>query len=218
MNDEDFVEQLEDRFESLDDFDEKVEFLNRVREKIHEISPFEEPVDCIRWVKQENVEGNNYNPNEVASREMELLHHSIKEDGYTQPIVTYQTDSERFEVVDGEHRTIIGKEKEDIRNRLNDYVPVTVIDKPEEERMGSTIRHNRARGTHQIRDMSNIVTELVDQGWSDEKICEELGMEMDEVLRLKQVSGLKKAFSGHEFSQSWTEFKDKMGDEDSTGQ
>jgi len=111
--------------------------------------------------------------------------------------------------VDGEHRTRIGKEKEDIRNRLNDYVPVTVIGKPEEERMGSTIRHNRARGTHQIRDMSNIVTELVDQNWSDERICEELGMEMDEVLRLKQVSGLKKAFSGHEFSQSWTEFKDK---------
>jgi len=210
VNDDEFIEQLENRFESLDDFDEKVEFLNKVREKIHEVSPFEEPVDCIQWVKQNQVEGNDYNPNEVASREMELLHHSIKQDGYTQPIVTYRTAPEQFEVVDGEHRTRIGKEKDDIRQRLNDYVPVTVIDKPEEERMGSTIRHNRARGTHQIRDMSNIVTELVDQGWSDEKICEELGMEMDEVLRLKQVSGLKKAFSGHEFSQSWTEFKEKQ--------
>lgn len=209
MQQDDLLNAIENRFASLDTFEERVAFLNRLRRMIHELSPFEEPIDCIQWVPQERIAFNDYNPNEVASPEMELLHHSIKKDGYTQPIVTYQTDGERYEVVDGEHRTIIGKEKDDIRERLNDYVPVTIIDKPEEERMGSTIRHNRARGTHQIRDMSKIVVELFDQGWSDERICDELGMELDEVLRLKQVSGLKKAFEGHEFSQSWTEFKDK---------
>jgi len=162
---------------------------------------------------QRAVEGNDYNPNEVATPEMELLHKSIKEDGYTQPIVTYETGPNQFEVVDGEHRTIVGKEYDDIRDRLHGHVPVTVIDKPEEQRMGSTIRHNRARGTHQIRDMSDIVVELFSRGWGDDRIMEELGMERDEVLRLKQASGLKKAFADHEFSQSWTEYEERHVDE-----
>jgi len=196
-------------FDDTDDLDEQVSALNALREKLHEVSPFSEPVEHIKWVSQDAVEGNDYNPNEVATPEMELLHKSIKEDGYTQPIVTYETEPGHFEVVDGEHRTIIGKEYDDVRERLHDHVPVTVIDKSEKHRMGSTIRHNRARGTHQIRDMSDIVVELFDQGWTDERIMEELGMERDEVLRLKQVSGLKKAFSDHEFSQSWTEYEDE---------
>jgi ParB-like chromosome segregation protein Spo0J len=199
-------------FENSDDIDEQVSALNALREKLHAVSPFEEPVENIKWVKQDEVEGNDYNPNQVATPEMELLHKSIKEDGYTQPIVTYETEPGRYEVVDGEHRSIIGKEYDDIRERLRDHVPVTVINKPKEKRMGSTIRHNRARGTHQIRDMSEIVVELFDQGWDDKRIMEELGMEKDEVLRLKQVSGLKKAFSDHEFSQSWTEYEERNGD------
>lgn len=207
MNKE-LLKQIKDKYESFDNFDNKVEFLNKIRRLIHEISPFDEPIDCIQWVKQSDINFNDYNPNEVASPEMNLLYLSIKKDGYTQPIVTFEKDNGKFEVVDGEHRTIIGKEKEDIKKRLHNYVPVTKIDKGEENRMSSTIRHNRARGTHQIRDMSNLVVELFDKGWSDEKICEELGMEIDEVLRLKQVSGLKKAFSNHEFSDSWKEYKD----------
>jgi ParB-like chromosome segregation protein Spo0J len=219
-SDSDVTEELliaavEEFFEDTDELDEQVSALNALREKLHDESPFSEPVEHIKWVPQEAVEGNDYNPNEVATPEMELLHKSIKEDGYTQPIVTYQTGPDQFEVVDGEHRTIIGKEFDDIRTRLHDHVPVTVIDKPEEQRMGSTIRHNRARGTHQIRDMSDIVVELFDRGWSDDRIMEELGMERDEVLRLKQVSGLKKAFSDHEFSQSWTEYEDEHVDESS---
>jgi len=214
MPDDDVVEQLEDWFDSMDGVEQRVKFLNRVRRKIHDLSPFDEPVDCVQWVKQQDVEGNDYNPNEVASPEMQLLHRSIKEDGYTQPVVTYEVDAGEFEVVDGFHRTLVGKEKDDIRERLNGYIPVTVIDKPRDERMSSTIRHNRARGTHQIRDMSKLVTELVEQGWSDDRICDELGMDLDEVIRLKQVSGLKKAFSGHEFSQSWTEFKERHSNED----
>lgn len=206
------LEAVEQYFDGSDDIDEQVSALNALREKLHDVSPFEEPVENIKWVKQDEVVGNDYNPNEVATPEMELLHKSIKEDGYTQPIVTYETGPGHYEVVDGEHRSIIGKEYDDIRERLHDHVPVTVINKPVEKRMGSTIRHNRARGTHQIRDMSEIVVELFDQGWDDERIMEELGMEKDEVLRLKQVSGLKKAFSDHEFSQSWTEYEDQHAD------
>ena len=207
------LDAVEEFFDETDDLDDQVSALNALREKLHDVSPFSEPVEHIKWINQDSLEGNDYNPNEVATPEMELLHKSIKEDGYTQPIVTYETEPGHFEVVDGEHRSIIGKEYDDIRERLHDHVPVTVIDKPEDKRMGSTIRHNRARGTHQIRDMSDIVVELFDQGWSDERIMEELGMERDEVLRLKQVSGLKKAFSDHEFSQSWTEYEDKHTDD-----
>ena len=209
LTEELLLEAVDEFFDGNDDVDEQVSALNALREKLHDVSPFNEPVEHIKWVPQEAVEGNDYNPNEVATPEMELLHKSIKEDGYTQPIVTYETDPGHFEIVDGEHRSIVGKEYDDIRDRLHDHVPVTVIDKPEEERMGSTIRHNRARGTHQIRDMSDIVVELFDRGWDDERIMEELGMERDEVLRLKQVSGLKKAFSDHEFSQSWTEYEER---------
>lgn len=207
-------ELIEARFEELDDVEEQVEFLNRARTKLHEVSPFDEPVDLVQWVEKGSVEGNDYNPNEVASPEMNLLHKSIKADGYTQPIVTYEVEDEEFEVVDGFHRNLVGKEREDIAERLQGYLPVTVIDKPRGERMSSTIRHNRARGTHQIRDMSNLVAELAEQGWGDERICDELGMELDEVIRLKQVSGLKEVFSGHEFSQSWTEYEDRHGGEE----
>jgi ParB-like chromosome segregation protein Spo0J len=207
------LEAVEEFFDESDNLDEQVSALNALRKTLHDVSPFSEPVENIKWVPQGDVEGNDYNPNEVARPEMKLLHTSIKEDGYTQPIVTYETEPGRFEIVDGEHRSIVGKEFDDIRERLHDHVPVTVIDKEEEERMGSTIRHNRARGTHQIRDMSEIVVELFDRGWDDERIMEELGMEQDEVLRLKQVSGLKKAFSDHEFSQSWTEYEERHCDD-----
>jgi len=205
---------IDEFFDQHDDVEEQVSVLNAVRERLHDQSPFSEPVENIKWVANDAVEGNDYNPNEVATPEMKLLHKSIKEDGYTQPIVTYETGEDEFEIVDGEHRSIVGKEFDDIRKRLREYVPVTVIDKPEEKRMSSTIRHNRARGTHQIRDMSDIVVDLFDRGWSDERIMEELGMERDEVLRLKQVSGLKKAFDGHEFSQSWTEYEQKEVEDD----
>jgi len=215
LTEELLLDAVEQFFDNTDDLDKQVSALNTLREKLHDVSPFSEPVEHIKWVSKDAVEGNDYNPNEVATPEMELLHKSIKEDGYTQPIVTYQTGDDDYEIVDGEHRSIVGKEYDDIRERLHDHVPVTVIDKDKDQRMGSTIRHNRARGTHQIRDMSDIVVELYDQGWDDERIMEELGMERDEVLRLKQVSGLKQAFSDHEFSQSWTEYEDKHveGDE-----
>ncbi|MFW6145623.1 MAG: IbrB-like domain-containing protein [bacterium] len=152
----------------------------------------------------EKVVANDYNPNKVATPEMKLLKLSIKLDGVTQPIVVYYNeDKDQYIVVDGFHRYTI------LKNHFNcDQIPVTVIDKPLDERMGSTIRHNRARGTHQIRGMSDIVADLAQQGWSDEEICEKLGMELDEVIRLKQITGLKEAFANHKFSRSWEEYEE----------
>jgi ParB-like chromosome segregation protein Spo0J len=127
-------------------------------------------------------------------------------------------NGEKSEVVDGFHRNRVGKEYEDIRKRLLGYLPLTYIDKPIDERIGSTIRHNRARGTHQIRPMSEVVIELSRYGWGDEEICKKLGMELDEVIRLKQISGLKEAFAHHEFSKSWEEFESKYYGGDIDGQ
>lgn len=203
------INYIEEKFNQLSTIDEKVQFLNTIKEKLSELSPLKEPVDCVRWVKSEKVQANEYNPNRVASPEMELLYKSIKLDGYTQPIVVYRLENGKYEVVDGFHRNRVGKEYKDINERIHGYLPVVVIDKPLDERMGSTIRHNRARGTHQIRGMSDIVVELTREGWSEEEICEKLGMELDEVIRLKQISGLKEAFANHEFSKSWEEFESK---------
>lgn len=206
------LDEIRDKMESCESQEEKIDLLNSIRELLSDLSPFDEPVDFVRWVKKERIEGNEYNPNEVAKPEMDLLYKSIKKDGYTQPIVAYEVDDDKYEVVDGFHRNLVLKENEDLQERTNDHLPITIIDKEKSDRMTSTIRHNRARGTHQIRDMSNLVVELFSKGWSDEEISEELGMEMDEVLRLKQVSGLKKAFSDHEFSQSWKEYKKKYSE------
>lgn len=189
---------------------EKVETLNEIRIRLGEVSPFRsEPCDCVIWVKQENIQANEYNPNHVATPEMKLLYESIKSDGYTMPIVTYNLGNGKREIVDGFHRNRVGREHSDIKNRIHGYLPVSTIDKPEDERIGSTIRHNRARGTHGIRPMSDIVLELSQMGWSDSKICQKLGMDLDEVIRLKQITGLKEAFMNHEFSKSWEEFESK---------
>lgn len=183
--------------------DERIELLNQVKDAIKEISPFNEPVDIVRWVKSEKVVANMYNPNVVAPPEMNLLELSIKQDGYTQPIVVFK-ENNHYTVVDGFHRTRVGKESKDINRRIFDYLPVVIIDKPLKERMASTIRHNRARGTHAIQPMSKIVEELYFMGWSDKKIAEQLGMEKDEILRLKQFTGLGNLFKNREFSKSWT--------------
>lgn len=202
------IEDLKNEIISLD-LPQKVEALNKIRKALAEVSPFHEPVDYVRWVHADDVQANDYNPNKVAGPEMRLLHTSIKADGYTQPIVAYQLPDGKYEVVDGFHRSRIGKEYADIRKRVHGYLPLTVIDKPLDERMGSTIRHNRARGTHQIRSMSDIVINLSREGWDDAEICKKLGMDLDEVIRLKQISGLKEAFQNHEFSKSWEEFENK---------
>ena len=201
--------EVKKEFEGIKDIDEKVKMLNLIRTNIADISPFEEPVDCVRWIPMDKVKANEYNPNRVASAEMKLLHTSIKLDGYTQPIVAYKLDNGEYEVVDGFHRNRVGKEYKDINKRIHGYLPLVILDKPLDERIGSTIRHNRARGTHQIRSMSEIVIDLSKAGWTDEEICKKIGMELDEVIKLKQITGLKEAFQNHEFSKSWEEFEKK---------
>lgn len=163
------------------------------------------PVLNVKMVPIKKVIANDYNPNKVAYPEMNLLRHSIEQDGYTQPIVTYYNKKrDKYIIVDGFHRYRCAKEFFELEE-----IPIVVIDKDIKNRMASTIRHNRARGTHQIKDMSVIVKDLTALGWSDKKICNELGMELDEVIRLKQITGLKEAFQNHEFSKSWDEFEKK---------
>lgn len=162
------------------------------------------PVWNIKAVPFEKIRANEYNPNAVAPPEMKLLYDSIKEDGYTMPIVCYYNDGDdMYEIVDGFHRYRIMKEHKDIYERENGMMPVSVIDKPIEERMASTIRHNRARGSHDVELMSNIVAELHTLGKSDAWISKHLGMELDEIIRLKQITGLAELFKTNEFSKSW---------------
>lgn len=162
------------------------------------------PVYNIVSIPIEKIQSNAYNPNAVAPPEMKLLYQSIKEDGYTMPIVCYYlAEEDKYEIVDGFHRYRIMLEHKDIYERENGRIPVSVIDKPIEKRMASTIRHNRARGEHSIELMSNIVAELVESGMSDAWIAKNLGMDFDEILRLKQITGLASLFADKDFSQSW---------------
>lgn len=158
------------------------------------------PVSCVRWIPIEHVEANDYNPNSVAPPEMALLRTSITADGFTQPIVVWEVSSNQYEVVDGFHRYLIGKELG------MSHLPSVVVNNDRTDRgdrIACTIRHNRARGKHQVGAMSEIVQELARRNWSDGKIARELGMEPDEVLRLKQVTGLAELFADMEFSEAW---------------
>ena len=191
--------------ESLN-FDDRVKAINDIRLKLKEYSPFkDEPVDCVQWVKNDLVGANDYNPNSVAPPEMELLRLSIMSDGYTQPIVSWSQGG-KFEVIDGFHRNRVGKECEDVASRVNGYLPLVVIKEDREgrnDRMASTIRHNRARGKHSVESMSDIVLELKRRNWSPKKIGKELGMDQDEVLRLVQITGLAEVFADKEFTEAW---------------
>lgn len=208
------IAQAKVLFAQLDELElpVRVRVLNRLKRLMHEHSPFQsEPVDCVLWVPADDVVANDYNPNTVAPPEMKLLEHSIVEDGYTQPIVSWKNDT-KHEVVDGFHRNRVGKESKVVRKRVHGYLPVTTINSDRldrSDRMASTIRHNRARGKHRVEAMSDIVIELKRRNWTDARISKNLGMEPDEVLRLCQISGLAELFQDQEFSQSWD-----IGDDD----
>lgn len=190
----------------LDD-DDRIDALNQVRSALHEISPLrDQPVDLVLWVRAETVRGNEYNPNAVAPPEMRLLAHSVLANGYTMPIVTHEVDDRTTEVVDGFHRNRVGKEISEVRDRCRGRLPVTRIRAERSDagaRIAATIEHNRARGEHQVDRMSEIVRLLYQQGWSEQRIMKELGMEADEVLRLKQMTGLAELFASREFSEAW---------------
>jgi len=164
-------------------------------------STYKSPVYQVRAVPVEKIQSNTYNPNSVAPPEMDLLYRSIKEDGYTMPIVCYHLpETDRYEIVDGFHRYSIMLRHRDIYDRENGMMPVVVIEKDLSNRMASTIRHNRARGSHDIELMSTIVAELVQAGMSDAWIIRNIGMDTDELLRLKQLTGLASLFASREFS------------------
>lgn len=200
------AELLQQTTKECSDIYELVEFVNQVKIELHQVSPFkEEPVDCVLWIPADKVRANDYNPNSVAPPEMKLLAHSIMSDGYTQPIVAWE-NGEWKEVVDGFHRNRVGKENEEVRQRVRGFLPLTIVNEERTERndrIAATIRHNRARGKHRVDAMSDIVVELKRRNWTDERICRELGMDQDEVLRLCQISGLTELFSDQEFSKSW---------------
>lgn len=199
------IKQLCEQLKTLPEA-ERIEAINEIKLALHEVSPFkDEPVDCVLWVKSDGVEANDYNPNKVAPTEMKLLARSIEADGYTQPIVTWHVNGHR-EVIDGFHRNRVGKEVKAVRERVRGYLPVVTINQDREDkadRIAATIRHNRARGKHQVQSMSEIVVELKKRGRSNEWIGKELGMDADEVLRLSQISGLAEMFADRQFSEAW---------------
>lgn len=172
---------------------------------------FKSPVYDVISVPIEKIKPNSYNPNSVAPPEMKLLYDSIREDGYTMPIVCYYSkESDVYVIVDGFHRYRVMLENPDIYEREKGMLPVSVIDKPIEHRMASTIRHNRARGSHNVDLMSNIIKELHEIGRSDAWISKHLGMDRDEILRLKQITGLTALFKDVRFGQAWKPEEEDM--------
>lgn len=181
-------------------------FVYDLRKWIHENLSVvnSQPIDFVRWVPVEMVTPNDYNPNSVAKKEMRLLYHSIKHDGYTQPVVTiWDNDLQKYVIVDGFHRYFTCKSNADIRERNRGMLPIVVIEKDINDRMAATVRHNRARGKHSVDGMANMVFQMLDNGMDDAAICNELGMEPEEILRLKHITGFSKLFQDAEYKQAW---------------
>lgn len=194
------------RLDALDE-DTRIDAVNALRLALHEHSPLkDQPIDCVLWVPADQVAGNAYNPNVVAGPEMDLLRLSIGADGYTQPVVAWPIGEDMYEVVDGFHRHRVGKEDPTVRAAVRGRLPVTVANAErtdKADRMASTIRHNRARGQHTVEGMSGIVVELARLRKPDEWIGEHLGMDPDEVRRLRQITGIAEMFADEEFSEAW---------------
>lgn len=191
------------------DEEDRIDALNEVRARLHEVSPLRHnPVDLVLWVRAGGVHANDYNPNSVAPPEMRLLAHSISEDGYTQPIVTVDIEDDEPTVVDGFHRHRVGREVPEIRDSCRGRLPIVGLRAERRSRsdlMAATVRHNRARGKHSVDGLQALVAELASRGWSDRDIQSELGMDVDEVLRLRQLGGLAKMFAERAFSEAWEE-------------
>lgn len=179
--------------------------INGLRDLLHELSPNPDmPVDIVRWVPIEMVTPNDYNPNHVAKVEMGLLLRSIMHDGYTQPVVTvWNPDKGKFEIVDGFHRYFTMRSNPELLERCKGRLPIVVIDKQINDRMASTVRHNRARGKHSVNGMANMVFSMLENGMDDAAICNELGMEAEELIRLKHITGFSKLFKDTEYNRAW---------------
>ena len=181
------------------------ERIEAIRDYLHEQFPnSHNPVDRVRWVPITKVEANDYNPNSVAKNEMRLLYTSISHDGYTQPVVTiYDPERDRYVIVDGFHRYTTMRLNADLREKNGGLLPVVVLDKPINDRMASTVRHNRARGKHSVAGMASMVFKMLENGWTDEAICAEIGVTVDELVRLKHVTGFSKLFENADYRRSW---------------
>jgi ParB-like chromosome segregation protein Spo0J len=183
---------------------EKIDYLEDLKIELQEMHPIQQPVGQVMWVDIDRVQANDYNPNSVAGAEMKLLYTSIKHDGYTQPVVTiYDEELDKFVIVDGFHRYFTCKSNQDIRDRNHGRLPIGVIEKDINERMAATVRHNRARGSHSVDGMANMVFSMLEQGWKDADICNHLGMEPEELLRLKHITGFSKLFENTEYKKAW---------------
>lgn len=190
---------------AFDEATDKVQFIEDIRDQLHDLSPLkDQPVDRVRWVPIERVTPNSYNPNSHASTELGLLYTSISHDGFTQPLVTiWDEEQNKWVIVDGFHRYFVCLNNPDILARNKGRVPIVVIKKDINDRMASTVRHNRARGKHSVEGMSSMVFKMLDNGWSEAAICKELGMEPEEVLRLKHITGFSKLFKNTEYKRAW---------------
>ena len=184
------------------DLDRRVAVYNRIVALASAYLNIPHPVTCPQLVRVEQVRGNEYNPNKVAPPEMRLLTLSIEKDGMTMPVVVAD-DKEGWVVVDGFHRRQVVKTKANVRQSLGGYLPIVRLNKNLEDRITSTVRHNMARGAHQVELTAKLVTLLRGHNWTNERIGKELGRDPDEVLRLKQMQGLAEAFSNREFSRAW---------------
>ena len=194
---------LEDALRDRDDaLDDRVEVYNRLVALAADYLNIPHPVTRVQLIPIDTVRGNDYNPNRVAPPEMRLLIRSIQKDGFTMPVVV-AGEGKEYVVVDGFHRRQAAKNNRQIRESLGNYLPVVRLEKKLEDRIAATVRHNMARGTHQVELTARLVTLLRRHNWTSERIGRELGMEPDEVLRLKQMECLAEAFADREFSQAW---------------
>ena len=200
------INQLKKHIEDSNFTDEqKIVFFEEVKELIHNNSTLkEQPVNRIKWVDINKVSPNDYNPNSVAKKEMGLLYTSILHDGYTQPVVTiYDEVKDKYIIIDGFHRYFTCKSNKDILDRNQGRLPIVVLNKDINDRMASTVRHNRARGMHSVTGMSSMVFNMLENGWEDVDICNELGMSVEELIKLKHITGFSKLFEDKEYSKSW---------------
>jgi len=191
--------------DALAQADSPQDFLNELNSFLFTLTPRKtQPIANVQWVPVEKVQANDYNPNSVAGNEMRLLYTSISHDGYTQPVVTvYDPEIEKYVIVDGFHRYTIMRRYEDIYQLNDGRLPIVVIDKDINDRMAATVRHNRARGKHSVAGMGKIVFDMLKNGATDEAICNEVGLEPEELARLKYVTGFAKLFENANFGQSW---------------
>ena len=191
-----------------DSFDEKVKIYNEITQQLYDFLGLEHPVLNVQLVPIDDVKANDYNPNKVAPPEMQLLKLSIRKDGLTMPVVA-ANDNDKYVVVDGFHRRTHVANDKVIRESLKGYLPISKLNKNIQDRITSTVRHNMARGTHQVELSANLIVLLKKHNWTNARIGKELGMDADEVLRLKQITGLAEAFMDKEFSKSWEVEKEK---------